>query len=127
MYLIKSKKELLERISHYPETYNVIITFLQKHSAHIEVILYKEIHVTYLIIEPICMFLDDTIKDMVIENVRTDDAKLKIEDFIGLTSKIFDLIAYRACSKKNFVYINPTIFTFFNIGCVLITIIFNIC
>lgn len=92
-----AEQELLNRVS---QDEDITYKFLEKYSGTIEVVFENSLHKVYLEIQPLFQYLDEEEMNIIEKNVRRDTAKNKINDFIALMPKIFDLITYKSFLGK---------------------------
>lgn len=78
-------------------TYN----FLEKYSGNIEVIFENNIHKVYLEIQPLFQYMDQEEMQFIMNHVRRDTPKNKLNDFLSIMPKVFDLISYKATLKRS--------------------------
>ena len=102
-----SEKDLISRAS---EEEMVTYAFLEKYSGNIEVIFENSIQKVYLEVQPLFKYMDEEEMQFIMTQVRRDTSKNKLNDFLNLMPKIFDLISYKATLKRSGAFFSAQIF-----------------
>ena len=63
--------------------------FFDYHSAHLEILFYKDLQRVYFVIHPSCRYLDKKSKDNLMETVNRDTANDKLTSFMAAYCPIF--------------------------------------
>lgn len=88
----------------------ITFQFLEKFSGSVEVIFENNIHKVYLEIQPLFQYMDQEEMKFINNHVRRDTHKNKLNDFLNIMPKVFDLISYKATLKRSGAFFSAQMF-----------------
>lgn len=102
-----------------------LFNFFEQHSASIEVIYKDKIYKIYHIIQPIFRNLREEFKDEIMDSIKRDAPKKKVQDFLNKTNMIFDVITYEDSLKSNVLF-SRVLYKFVNRLCLFLNLLTNL-
>lgn len=102
-----AEKDLISRVG---EDETTTYSFLEMYSGSIEVIFENNIQKVYLEVQPLFKYMDEEEMQFLMTNVSRDTPKNKLNDFLNIMPKIFDLISYKATLKRSGAFFSAQIF-----------------
>lgn len=98
--------------------------FFYQNSDSIEIVIESNVEQHYFIKYPVCNYLDDEYKDLLVNTVSRDTPTEKVSDFISRVDDLIIVMEYTFKATKN-KFLSPIFITYVRILCLVFSLVIN--